>query len=301
MKKIIKFIYLFILYLLLSGCNNIQSSGRHIYERDLKVYFINVGQADCTLIMLPNGENVLIDAGLDHATCYDENNFPSWNNIEKIFQLENINTIDHMIITHNHADHYYYVNDIIKQYEVEKIYVSGSTSSNYAYLKIMQTIEANNILLIEVYMGQNIIEDVDLTLQVLFTKKEDMPEDSNMCSIVTKLTYYKKTFLFMGDAGNKDGDIEPLLLKMNIDVDSDVLKVGHHGSAYASSINFLQKVTPMYSIITTASITSTGHPHKSALSRIETYSEKVLQSKIDGTILFVSNGETLDISTHIGE
>ena len=55
------------------------------YKENLRVYFINVGQADCCLIMLPNGETVLIDAGLDHATSFGDNSFPSWNNIKTIF------------------------------------------------------------------------------------------------------------------------------------------------------------------------------------------------------------------------
>ena len=93
-----------------------------IYDRDLKVYFINVGQADCIFIMLPNGKNLMIDAGLDHATSFNENNFPSWKNITTILNMENISIIDYVIVTHNHSDHYNYIPNILSNYNVKKVY-----------------------------------------------------------------------------------------------------------------------------------------------------------------------------------
>lgn len=301
MKRIVKILYLVIFIIVLCSCtNNENNNNNNEYEEDLKVYFINVGQADCTLIMLPNGENILIDAGLDHATCYNENNFPSWDNIVNIFSLESINTIDYIIITHSHLDHYYFISDIIENYEVRKIYTSGSTSTNYSYLDLLTTIDKYNIPLIETYMGQLIIDIDYITLQVLYTLKVNNPEDANICSVVTKLTYNEKSFLFMGDAGSKDNDGEEALLKMNIDIKSDVLKVGHHGSAYASSREFLRKVQPEYAIITTSNFSTTGHPHKSCLDRLNYYCNNIFQSKDYGTILITCNGNEISISTNIG-
>ncbi len=273
----------------------------------LKVYFINVGQADCLLIILPNGKTIMIDAGLDHATIYGENNFPSWNNIVTILTLENIKQIDYFLITHNHADHYYYATNIISGYNVQGVYMSGTTSTNTAYKNILSTINKLNIPLFEVSMGEKIIDEDGILFQVVSTQKLNNPSDTNKCSVVTKLTYGENSFLFMGDAGtkssNEDGitDGEYIALNGNIDLKADVLKVGHHGTSYGSSKEFLKKVQPEYSVITTSNITSTGHPHSSCLSRLITYSRFVLQSKNDGTILFISDGKTLESFTHIGE
>ena len=300
MKKIIKFIYLILIIILLCGCGDINGSNDG-YTNELKVYFINVGQADCTLIMLPNNETILIDAGIDHATSFDENDFPSWDNIVSVLTLENIKVINHIVITHPHTDHYYYISDIIKNYEVKNIYHSGSTVTNYTYLDLLQVISEYQIPTYEVYMGQNIIQDKNITFQVLYTLKKDNPEDANMCSVVTKLTYNQKSFLFMGDGGSKEGDVEEALLKMNVDIKSDVLKVGHHGSTYASSQEFINKVQPEYAFISCAEVTSTGHPHKKALQRIASLCQNILQSKNDGTILFISDGINIEYKTHIGE
>ena len=90
-------------------------------------------------------------------------------------------------------------------------------------------------------------------------------------------------------------------LKMNVDIKSDVLKVGHHGSTYASSTEFINKVHPEYAFISCAKITSTGHPHKKALERIAMRCKNILQSRNDGTILFITDGINIEYKTHIGE
>lgn len=303
MKKIFKFLLLIICIITLSGCNTPDNSNKYTpyYNLDLRVYFIDVGQADCSLIMLPTGEKVLIDAGLDHATSYDQNNYPSWINIENILSQENIRTIDYLIITHNHLDHYAYVSDIIRNYNVKSVYMSGSTSTNYTYLEILETINKYNIPIYETYVGQKIVDKEKLQLQVVSTQKIDNPEDANITSVCTKLTYDNISFLFMGDAGYRKNDGESIALNSGIDLKSDVLKVGHHGSPYSSSDEFMKKVSPKYAVITTADKSITNHPYASVISRLKKYSEIILQSKDDGTILFVSNGNTLDVYTHIGE
>ena len=301
MKKIIKILYILIFILFLVGCNNIIITPNEGYTEDLKVYYINVGQADCTLIILPNNENILIDAGLDHATSFDENDFPSWDNIQKIFLLENITTIDHLLITHPHTDHYYYVKDVIQNYTVNNIYHSGTIVSTYSYLDLLNVIDQYNVKLNEVYMGQKIIDDKNIEFQVLYTLRENNPEDANFCSVVTMLTYNEKKFLFMGDGGSKEGDVEETLLNMKLDLKCDVLKVGHHGSTYASSQEFINQVIPEYAVITCAKITSTGHPHKKALERIAMRCKNILQSRNEGTILFVTNGIDMTVKTNVGE
>jgi len=301
MKKILKLIYLIILILCICGCNNPYIPSENGYTENLKVYFINVGQADCTFIMLPNNQTILIDAGLDHATSFDENNFDSWGNIQKILTIENVNTIDHVVITHPHSDHYYYIASIVENYEVKNIYHSGTSATTYSYLDMLNVIYKHKIPMHEVYMGQYIIQDKNIEFQVLYTSRQSNPEDSNYCSVVTKLTYNQKSFLFMGDGGYREGDIEPILLQMKIYLKSDVLKVGHHGSTYSSSNEFMDEVLPEYAVITSAKITSTGHPHKKALERIAMRCKNILQSKNEGTILFVTNGENMNVTTHVGE
>lgn len=268
---------------------------------NLNVYFVDVGQADCMIAMLPNGEVLMIDSGLDHLSTTGDGNYPSWSNIKKVLNKENIEVIDHFIITHYHSDHYYYAINILNDYEVKNVYSSGTIRNNSWYYSWLQAIEAEGLTLQVVTTGDWIIEEEDLTLQVLSAKTITGEEDINYSSVMTKLTYKERSFVFTGDAGSDSGDGETIAFNSGIDLKADVLKVGHHGSMYASGNRFLYAVMPTYAIITTAEETSTGHPHISAVNRILGVGAKIYQSKTHGTILVTTDGNTLDIIIEKGE
>lgn len=266
---------------------------------ELRVHFIDVGQADAMIALLPNGETLMIDAGLDHYTSLEGGNYPSWDHIEEVLTQENISVIDHLIITHNHSDHYYYIPEIVKNFTVHHVYTSGSTRTNSQYLFIMQSI-ANAGLTVEVVsVGDKLIDEDGLTLQVVSTKQvqNELSEEVNYSSVVTKLTYMNRAFLFTGDAGFATGDGENIALESNINLKADVLKVGHHGSSGSSSSRFLNAIQPTIAIITTAILTTTGHPHDVAVRRIERIGATIYQSKIHGTISIITNGFELDVQT----
>ena len=263
----------------------------------MRVYFVDVGQADCMIAILPNEEVLMIDCGLDYESTMGDEKYPSWAHIEEILTRENIQVIDHLIITHNHSDHYYYVPELIASYEVKHIYSSGSVRYNSQYLMIMRSIEYAGLTVEVLKTGDFIIDEGPLTLQVVATQVVEEDEDINYSSVMTKLTYYNRSFMLTGDAGSDPGDGEPIALASGIDLNSDVLKVGHHGSMYASGTSFLQAVTPLFAIITTAQVTSTGHPHNSALDRLASIEATILQSKDYGTILFTTDGFDLSYTT----
>ncbi len=277
--------------------NNIPS----IYNQDLKVYFVDVGQADCSIIILPTNEVIMIDAGLDHASIYDNTiKYPSWDNIVKVLENENIDVINYFIITHMHADHYYYAAKIMSDYTVNSIILSGSTSTTSAYYNILNTIQNNNIDCQIVSVGDEIIVRKQILMQVISTKKEDNPSNVNYCSVATKLTYNDISFVFTGDIGYNQGDGEEIALNSGIDLKANVLKVPHHGSTYSSGRDFLRAVNPDYAVITTSNYTTTGHPHQKALDRLSYYCKNILQTKDEGTILFQTNGIELKYYTHYG-
>ena len=114
--------------------------------------------------------------------------------------------------------------------------------------------------------------------------------DLNNTSIVLKMIFGDYSYLFMGDATDK---VEKDLLKENIDV--DVLKVGHHGSAYSSTNEFLGKVTPKYAFISVAKENSYGHPSNDTLERIKKYTDKIYMTSELGTIRINSDGKELTI------
>jgi competence protein ComEC len=266
-------------------------------EDQLKVFFIDVGQADSTLIILPNKETILIDAGLDHNSTMGDGDFPSWNNIQRVLSEQNVKTINHLIISHNHSDHYYFIPEIVEGYDVKNVYTSGSTNPNKQYQYIMQSIKDAGLFVHVVGVGDKIIGEKYLTFQVVATKNVKNEDNPNYSSIITRLQFYNKSFLFTGDAGSARGDGEEAALNSGLTLKSDVLKVGHHGSSLSSNARFLNAVMPKYAVITTANITTTGHPHNSALLRIKNTGATIYQSKDNGTITFVTDGFDIQLKT----
>lgn len=274
-----------------------------IDNQELRVYFVDVGQADCIIAVLPNDEVLMIDAGLDHYSVTASGNYPSWENIVSVLEKENISTIDHLLITHNHADHYYFIPDVIENYEVKNVYGSGSTRNNFQFMTIMQAIADAGLVLQIVQTYDKIIDEPHLTLQVVASRRVLYEEDYevNYNSVMAKLTFRNRAFMFTGDAGSAEGDGEPRAMESDIDLRSDVLKVGHHGSYASSSVRFLMAVSPKYAVITTANQTTTGHPHDTAVRRLNLVQAVIYESRTHGTILFKTNGFDLDIETQKGE
>ncbi len=268
-----------------------------VEPKELRVHFIDVGQADSILAILPNDEALLIDCGLDHYSTRDDASYPSWNNIKLAIDGEEVSTINHLIITHNHSDHYYYLPSILNNYQVNNIYSSGSTRTNSQYLNILKAIKKAGLVIQTVKEKDFIIDEGYLQLQVVTTLVVKETEDINYSSVMAKLTYYNRSFMFTGDAGYSYGDGEGRALASGINLQSDVLKVGHHGSKNSSGNPFLKAVNPQYAIITTAKLTMTGHPHEPALNRLRQYAKTILETKDYGTITFYTDGFDLTYTT----
>ena len=117
-------------------------------------------------------------------------------------------------------------------------------------------------------------------------------DELNDTSIVLRGLYGDTSFLFMGDATS---NVENNILDSNID--SDVLKVGHHGSRYSTLNKFLNKVTPSFSIISVGEDNSYGHPYSSTVTKLKKVNSLVYRTDIDGTIIVSSDGENIHVET----
>lgn len=260
---------------------------------DLTVYFIDIGQADAIFLQLPNGENMMIDAGYSYG---DEQN--DLLKITSLLDSLNVTVIDHFLITHNHSDHYGLVPDILSKYEVKNVYGSGSLRDNTQYLDVMKSIQNAGLDYLVVEVGDFLVNDNYLTIQVVATQQLEDDSDPNISSVMVKLVYKNTSFMFTGDGGNKNTkDAEYIALKSGINLESDVLKVGHHGSRYSSGNQFLQAVKPKYAIMTTQPNSQDNLPTIDAIGRIQAVGATIYQTKEYGTITVTSDGENINIST----
>ena len=245
---------------------------------NLKIYFVDVGQADCILIN-DNNEYGLIDAG----------NNEDGEKIVKYFKDLGITKFKYVFGTHAHEDHIGGMDNIIENFQIEHFYMPDTITTTRTFEEVLDALEEKNIAFETPEEDENLTFS-DTVFKVLHVGKDK--RDLNDTSIVLKLTYKNTSYLFMGDATSSvEKDI------LDKDIKSDVLKVGHHGSQYSSTISFLKNASPKYAIIEVGKNNSYNHPKEVTLKKLEDLGTKIYRTDEDGTIILTSDGENMSFET----
>lgn len=247
-------------------------------ESMLIVHFLDVGQGDCEFIELPDGRCMLIDAGESVNAS----------NISKQIKELGYTKIDYIIATHPHTDHIGALKDIINSFDIGEIYMPRATSNTATYEKLLLAIKNKGLKINTVKAGLEISDSSEYTLKFL-APCSDSYDDLNNYSAVLRLDYYDNSFLFTGDA--EDLSEKEMLEYYYDELDCDVLKVGHHGSRYSSSADFLEAVSPAYAVISCGKNNSYNHPHEETLERLYNANAQVLRIDQLGSITMCCDSE----------
>lgn len=244
----------------------------------LRVYFIDVGQADCILIE-NNHEYVLIDGG----------NNEDGPKLVNYFEELGISKFKLVVGTHAHEDHIGGLDDILENFDTEQFFMPDVVTTTKTFEDVLNVLEKKNI----VFQTPTINSEVqfnNMSLKVLSVKNDNA--NLNDSSIVLKLKYGTTSFLFMGDASI---EIEnEIMLK---EIKSDVLKVGHHGSSSSTSLKFLKRVSPTFAIISVGKNNNYQHPNEIILNRLIDNNVKTFRTDENGTIIAESNGTIINFKT----
>ncbi len=230
-----------------------------VKDNILEVHFFDVGQGDAIFIETPNGQQVLIDGGPDKTV------------LEKLSQVMPFydRKIDLLILTHPDADHITGLVSVLEYYNIGRILFSGLTKDTAIYQKWQDLIEDKEIPLTVAQAGQQIILQEGIVMKILWPDQsllESFSEPCNNVSIVGQLIYGRTEFLLTGDIEKK---VESHLLKENWPLESDILKVAHHGSKTSSSYDFLKAVNPQIAVISVGEKNRYKHPHEEVLERLK--------------------------------
>ncbi|MGN1466951.1 MAG: ComEC/Rec2 family competence protein [Ruminococcus sp.] len=249
-------------------------------SQELSVSFIDVGKADAVFITCDD-YNILIDAGEDiHAEA-----------VSAYLKRYKTESLDLLIATHPDKDHIGGMEKIINDFEIKSFWqpkISDDLIPKTAcYENMISALNEKSISVINPKAGYKEVLG-NMTLTVLSPHKEY--GSTNNDSLVIRLDYYGRSFLFMGDA---EKEAEQDLIKNNSDaLRADVLKISHHGSNKGSINEFLQLVSPEYAVLSVGENTS-NLPSKACVQRINDNDIKLLRTDLQGTITINSlkNGE----------
>lgn len=284
MKKILPMSL--VLLFLLAGClpqeteqQSKQSDIVEITDGGLTAHFIDVGQADSTLLEF-DGHAILIDAG-------------DWTGDEVTGYLasQGITELDIVVGTHPDADHIGQLAEVVKEFEVGEVWMSGNASTSNVFIETLEAIEATGTDYYEPRAGET-FDIGKLALEILYP--EEVTGKVNEESIAMKITYGDVQFIFTGDAGVKE---EQNMIDRGVDLDAEILHMGHHGSNTSTSQDFLKAVSPEVAIYSAGSDNSYGHPHAEVIAAAENAGAEVYGTDVNGTVIVKTDGVSYTVET----
>ena len=250
--------------------------------QQLEVHHINVGQGESIYIELPDGSDVLIDAGKSNYGSTVVNYLKE--------QEKNID-IEYLIATHPDADHIGGMSEVFKQLNVKNfIYPTDAPHDTKTWQNVLSLADSEGCTIKDSTPGTTF--NIGGATMKFIQPSVDY-RDNNDDSVVTYLEYKDVNFMFTGDI---EAEAEKDMVAQNLVIDVDFMSVPHHGSKGSSTEAFLAKAKPEYAIVSVGADNSYGHPSADALNRYNAIGSKVYRTDQLGDIVIKTDGKTATIN-----
>ena len=243
-------------------------------HRGFTFAMLDVGQGDGLFIESPTGTQVLVDSG------------PPKKLLGKLVGMMPFfdRSIDILIITNPDTDHIGSFVDIVKNYKIGMVVEPGTYNESKTYQNLKQQITDKNIPVVLAQAGMEIDLGGGARMEILFPDRDVSLWDTNDGSMIARVWYGETSIMLTGDASSQTEKI--ILQKYGAEyLDSDILKVGHHGSRTSSSYSFVDAVSPEYAFISNGKDNKYGHPHIDTLETLAYFGAKILRTDLLGTII----------------
>lgn len=254
-------------------------------QKGFRFAMLDIGQGDALFIESPTGTQVLVDAGPVKKILGP---------LRKMMSPFD-RTIDMIVITNPDADHIGGFADVLKNYKVGLVLEPGTINDSKTFQNLKQTIEQKKIPDVLARQGMKLDLGGGATMDVLFPDHDVSTWTANDGSVVARLVYGDTSVMLTGDATMATEKI--LVEKLpKLNLASTVLKVGHHGSRTSSSSIFVNRVSPLFALISDGKDNKYGHPHSETLAVLEKAGAKILRTDLLGTIIMQSDGKNVSFS-----
>jgi len=247
-------------------------------NNNLKIVFFDVGQGDSIFIETPQKHQILIDGGPSEEVILKKlsNEMPFWDR-----------SIDLVILTHPDFDHLNGLNAVLAKYKVKNILWTGISKGTKTFKRWEEKLKEEKANVFIAKKGEK-IKAGQARFFVFYPfenlNKKFFSKDTNDTSIVLKLLFGRNSFLFTGDISK---GIEEQLLDLNLE--TQVLKVAHHGSKFSTSEDFLKQTSPEFAVISVGRKNYYSHPHEAVLQRLREFGINVLRTDKLGDITISSD------------
>ncbi|KNH35953.1 ComEC/Rec2 family competence protein [Exiguobacterium acetylicum] len=246
----------------------------------MEVYGFDVGQGDSTFIRTKE-DAILIDGG----------NNGKGEDVVRYLQELGVKRLTAVIATHPDADHIGGLDTVLDAFPVDSVYAPRVTHTTETYRDFLLAVKREGVTIKSVKAGLEIpSEAARFTFLAPLT---DGTQDLNSWSAVLRVEHGQDRFLFMGDAPIRT---ERQLLESDVDLSTDVLKLGHHGADTSSSLPFLQAVDPKRALISAGKDNAYRHPRHSVLQELKTERITIDRTDQSGTIQYISTGDGIEES-----
>ncbi|WP_107572391.1 ComEC/Rec2 family competence protein [Clostridioides difficile] len=263
------FLSILIIISLLIGCDK---------KSLLSIHMIDVGQGDSILVQTPTNKNILIDGGDEYSK----------NIINSYLRQKRIKTIDIIIATHPDSDHIGSLDNVIKKFNVNSIYMPEQSTNSESYQNLINSCTDKNLAI--QYLYKDDVLNIDNNINIYVLSPSYIQEESNLNSIVFKLTFNNNSFLFMGDA--EEENEKEILRSFELN-NINFIKIGHHGSNSSSSLEFIKKINPDIAAISCGYKNQYGHPHKEVIDNLKQSHVSIYRTDRIGDIVFYNDGEII--------
>ena len=246
----------------------------------VKVHFLDVGQG-LSILVQSDGKNLIYDGGDRKTSRF----------VAAYLKEQGVTKIDYLISSHYDADHMAGLIGCLKSFKVKNVISSNYVHTSKLYRSFVKAVKEDGLKMKHPPVGKS-YRLGSASFQILAPETIEA-EGSNNNSVAIKLTNKENSFIFTGDAEHES---EKAMCNSGIDLNCDVLVPGHHGSATATSWDFLQKTVPEYAVISCGKDNKYGHPDKDTMDKLQSMEIQVYRTDKQGTVTVTSDGKNLNWS-----
>lgn len=276
----------------------------------LTIDFLDVGQGDSALVTFPNGETMLIDGGgkinfkKNYAKSEDAEEFEIFEPdrqtigesvVSEFLWEKGYSKVDYILATHADTDHIQGLIDVAENFKVKAAFFGRIPAKDEDFTELSNVLRKKKIPEITLSRG-DVMEFEKAFVEVLYPEKDesDLAVSDNNHSLVLRITFGAKKFLFTGDI---EKETETFLIKNPSYLQADVVKAAHHGSRTSSTQTFVESTKAEYVIIPVGKKSQFGHPHKEVVERWKNSGAKVYTTGERGTVTISTNGKDFEVQT----